>query len=287
MARRPVGAKTETKRIEAGRGRPIWLVSAPRIKVGRVAHLDRVPASEAGGSGFESRRAHHRISSESFEAVGPIFLSAASIRACRTTTRAEYRLELTALRPSRCSDEVSLRITQFCELEQKAKEALHVGIRAPAVQRHGVRSVRLGEREFDDQAVHHELVLVAQSPDAATLELSEYESGFICSKHALDMLWVSPLGRPCPRDASVPTCGELECQAIAPAVGQVGCFDEDNQHRRVGGSRFRPRLEEEPSLRRRRIESGEEATESGEQVGFILRERVRGARVDNGAMVCE
>ena len=25
---------------------------------GRVAHLDRVPASEAGGSGFESRRAH-------------------------------------------------------------------------------------------------------------------------------------------------------------------------------------------------------------------------------------
>ena len=34
------------------------LGSAPVVKNGRVAHLDRVPASEAGGSGFESRRAH-------------------------------------------------------------------------------------------------------------------------------------------------------------------------------------------------------------------------------------
>lgn len=31
---------------------------------GHVAHLDRAPASEAGGSGFESRRAH-RIQPES------------------------------------------------------------------------------------------------------------------------------------------------------------------------------------------------------------------------------
>ena len=139
---------------------------------------------------------------------------------------------------------VSLRITQFCELEQKAKEALQLGIRAPAAQRQSVRSVGLGEREFDDQAVHHELVLVAQSPDAATPELSEYESGFICSQRALDMPWVSPFRRPCARDASVPTFGELECQAIASAVGQVSCFDEDDQRRRVGGSRFRLRLEE-------------------------------------------
>ena len=35
-----------------------WLRAMNSSSFGRVAHLDRVPASEAGGSGFESRRAH-------------------------------------------------------------------------------------------------------------------------------------------------------------------------------------------------------------------------------------
>jgi hypothetical protein len=44
--------------------RPLTSSPTPRHTIafpkrsGRVAHLDRVPASEAGGSGFESRRAH-------------------------------------------------------------------------------------------------------------------------------------------------------------------------------------------------------------------------------------
>src|SRR5580704_17348794 len=66
-------------KTKAGRTPQIWLVCPPASLSGRVAHLDRVPASEAGGSGFESRRAHSSNSSKSLEAFGTIFSSEGSI----------------------------------------------------------------------------------------------------------------------------------------------------------------------------------------------------------------
>jgi hypothetical protein len=48
---------------------------------GRVAQLDRVPASEAGGRGFESRRAHKVKSSDSLGEIEPFFRLSGHFRA--------------------------------------------------------------------------------------------------------------------------------------------------------------------------------------------------------------